>query len=163
MDINKTDSTGRTQLHTAFLRKKRDEITKLIQEGIDVNIKDSVGDSVIMYASQYGWKKEVKQLIESGANINEQDWDTNTPMIFAVGKNKKSLFEYLVFNNDLNQLNEFKEQINRAHSDKKTIGLCDINDEQKASSVQFINKVILELNLTNGLKPKAKIVKNNKL
>lgn len=163
MNINKLDLSGRTQLHKAFLSKKRNDITELIQAGIDVNIKDDMGDSVIMYASQYGWKEEVKQLLEAGANINEKDLDTNTPIIFSVGKNKKSLFEYLVFNNDLNQLNEFKEQIKRANLDHKTVGLCDISDEQRLSSTQLIDKVILELILTNGLMPKTSSVKSNKL
>ena len=94
-DVNAKDKLGRTPLHQAA-RKGRKEITELlIAEGADVNAKHEEGWTPLHLAAVYGNKEIVELLIAKGADVNAKDEDGRTPLDWAIGGNHKETADLL--------------------------------------------------------------------
>jgi len=72
-----------TRLHQAALDGNKEEVMRLLEEGLNVNSKDPDGRTPMMYASFNGHTEIVSELLEKGTIVNLRDNYGRTPLMFA--------------------------------------------------------------------------------
>lgn len=82
--ILKSDEFGRTALINAAIDGKRNDVSRLLDEGADPDIVDKGGWSAIHYASQRNDVQTIRLLLNAGANVHIKNDNGNTPLFRAV-------------------------------------------------------------------------------
>jgi ankyrin repeat protein len=83
LDINATDSSGRTALILAAQNGRAQTVSLLIAHHANLNHQDSLHHSALMKAARYGHADIVKQLIGAGANLALTTETGNTALMLA--------------------------------------------------------------------------------
>lgn len=84
VDLEGTDSYGRTLLILAVQEEPVSRVRSIAAEGADVNARSNVGTTALMEAVVSGWRRKVKALLGSGADIEAEDRDGWTALAWAV-------------------------------------------------------------------------------
>jgi ankyrin repeat protein len=71
------------RLHQASLDGNKQEVMRLLEEGMDINSRDMDGRTALMYASFNGHTDIVNELLKKGAKVNMRDNYGRTPLMFA--------------------------------------------------------------------------------
>jgi len=72
-----------TRLHQAALDGNKEEVMRLLEEGLNVNSKDPDGRTPMMYASFNGHTEIVSELLKKGTMVNLRDNYGRTALMFA--------------------------------------------------------------------------------
>ncbi len=83
-------------LIAAVLQENLEEVTRLIETGIDVNSKDSLDKTALHYASSIGSIPICQLLIQSGANLEARDESGETPLHHAAKYGQSLICEILI-------------------------------------------------------------------
>ena len=78
-DVNAKGEAGRTPLHWAALKGRKDIAELLIAKGADVNATNGVGTTPLHWAAGGGHKKIVELLIAEGADVNAKRKRSGSP------------------------------------------------------------------------------------
>jgi ankyrin repeat protein len=101
-NVNVLDPDGATPLFCAVARDKTEAVIHFIENGADVNTSicaDRVqGWSTLHAATYYGNLEIMDCLIKAGANVNVLDYESATPLLFAVVRDKTEAAIHLIEN-----------------------------------------------------------------
>nr|WP_313800349.1 ankyrin repeat domain-containing protein [Cytobacillus sp.] len=108
VDINVTDSNGRTAVMAATYSNKVEMVRTLIQMGADVNIRDNNLNNVLLYAGAEGMSEIVKLAIEAGADPSLTNRFGGTALIPASERGHVEVVKQLLTHTDIdvNHLND---------------------------------------------------------
>jgi len=84
VEIDTTDSGGRTLLMEAVIRGDHELMNYLIRRGAGVNISDNRGWTALHFAAQKSDTKAAKLLLEAGADVNLKEHHGNNVIWRAV-------------------------------------------------------------------------------
>jgi len=83
-DVNAENGpVGRTPLHEAALRGRKEVVELVIDKDADVNAKNWEGGTPLHYAALTGRKEIAELLIAAGADVNAKDVSGKTPLDIA--------------------------------------------------------------------------------
>lgn len=94
IDVNATNSIGRTALHIASEKGYLDIVKRLLDAGVNVDCVDCVSEFVstpLMYAVEKNHIDIARELIKRGANVNHADKGGDTPLLCLCDKGDSSL------------------------------------------------------------------------
>ncbi|XP_071098527.1 uncharacterized protein [Haliotis cracherodii] len=94
-DINKRGNMGRTPVMNAAWRGKKDVFDFLVSKGADVTVTDDENNNILHLACRAGNKPIVEYLLPK-TDINKRGNMGRTPVMNAVWKGKKDVFDFLV-------------------------------------------------------------------
>ena len=94
-DVN-TKLKGRTLLHAAAGKGRKEIVELLIDNDANVNVKDAVSGTPLHEAALRGDKEVVELLITKGADVNAKDLYGWTPLYKATHKGHKEVVELLI-------------------------------------------------------------------
>ncbi|XP_071115831.1 serine/threonine-protein phosphatase 6 regulatory ankyrin repeat subunit A-like [Haliotis cracherodii] len=97
VDINSTDYRGRTPVMGAVLKGHKTVFDLLVSKGCDLTVKDKNNDN-ILYAACDGGNVQIVEYIVSRniVDINSTDYRGRTPVMGAMLKGHKAVFDLLV-------------------------------------------------------------------
>ncbi len=95
MNINATDSEGRTALMEAASHSQFEIAKSLSDKGANVNAKDKQGKTALMYAAWRGQTDIAHVLMAKGADINAKDNEGETALAIALKANQTDAAEML--------------------------------------------------------------------
>ena len=99
LDVNKSDSDGRSAITSAIDNECKDIIDDLLkQDNIKLETEDKHGWFPLLLASWLGQLDTVKKLCNAGVNVNKQNKDGHTSLIFACSIARVDIVEYLLDN-----------------------------------------------------------------
>lgn len=102
VDINSTDSKGRTILFSLVAKKKIDSIKILIENGIDINKEDKFGKTAINEAIDKSDGLMIRFLIDNGVSINYINSSGRTLLQDVALEENSKVFQILMkYNPDL--------------------------------------------------------------
>jgi ankyrin repeat protein len=79
-DISCRTREGKTLLHNAVARKRKDVIDLLLEHGADINARDKYGYTPLHWAVSSKSKEMVKLLVDHGADVNVKNLQGKTPL-----------------------------------------------------------------------------------
>ncbi|MEW6532528.1 MAG: ankyrin repeat domain-containing protein [Thermodesulfobacteriota bacterium] len=96
-NISATDGRRRSVLdHAVFLRGHIEVIKVLLDRGVDINARHNPANrTILMDTAQGGFLEVVKLLIEKGADVNARDWNGDTALSLARGKDIEEIEKVL--------------------------------------------------------------------
>jgi ankyrin repeat protein len=94
--VNFGDSSGRTALHTAAIRRDVEAICRIVELGADINVRDKSGRTPLHAAAISGDLPTVELLLELGARLNESDSKGFTAVSHAEINDHSSLMDRLI-------------------------------------------------------------------
>jgi ankyrin repeat protein len=96
-NVNAIDVHRRSVLnHAVFLRGHIEVIRILLDKGADINARhDPANRTILMDAAQGGFLEVVKLLVEKGAEVGARDWNRNTALSLARGKDIEEIEKFL--------------------------------------------------------------------
>ncbi len=94
--IQARDSAGKTPLHHAALRGRKNVVKLLLAKGVALNSKDNNGYTALYTAAGCGHLEIVKLLIDSKAKINIRDKSGQSPLHIAAGQEHLAIVDYLL-------------------------------------------------------------------
>lgn len=108
VDINVTDSNGRTAVMAATYNNQVEMVKKLIEKGADINIRDNNLNNVLLYAGAEGISEVVKLAIEAGADTSLTNRFGGTALIPASERGHVEVVKELLANSDIdvNHIND---------------------------------------------------------
>ncbi|MFE7355011.1 ankyrin repeat domain-containing protein [Streptomyces sp. NPDC057543] len=77
------DRGGRSPLHYAALEGDLQEITHLLEQGVDPNIPDKKGFTALHFAAQQWQVQAAEMLLNGGAEVDPRNKYGNTPLMVA--------------------------------------------------------------------------------
>ncbi|XP_046342732.2 serine/threonine-protein phosphatase 6 regulatory ankyrin repeat subunit A-like isoform X2 [Haliotis rufescens] len=97
VDINSADDVGRTPVMLAVLKGHKAVFDLLVSKGCDLTVKDTYGDNILHAAWKGGNVEIVKYIVSHNiVDINSADDVGRTPVMLAVLKGHKAVFDLLV-------------------------------------------------------------------
>lgn len=78
------DRMGRTPLHYAVAEGNEQDVSRLLNEGVDVNARDDNGWSPLHFAAQANSAALASRLLSAGAEVDALDANGNSPLSSAV-------------------------------------------------------------------------------
>ncbi|DBA74672.1 hypothetical protein WJX79_002453 [Trebouxia sp. C0005] len=118
VDVNATDSSGRTALHMAAANNHADVAETLIEAGADVDTRNAEGNTPLHWACLNGCSAVAKVLLDKGANPACLNRHSNTPVDELLGKPYQDEMLTLIAS--------YQEQTGRKDS---TVAIEDNDDE----------------------------------
>lgn len=108
VDINVTDSNGRTAVMAATNNNQVEMVKNLIEKGADINIRDNNLNNVLLYAGAEGISEVVKLAIEAGADTSLTNRFGGTALIPASERGHVEVVKQLLTNTDIdvNHIND---------------------------------------------------------
>ncbi|XP_048239007.1 uncharacterized protein LOC124117623 [Haliotis rufescens] len=94
-DINKRGNMGRTPVMNAAWKGKKDVFDFLVSKGADITLTDDENNNILHLACRAGNKPLVEYLLPK-TDINKRGNMGRTPVMNAVRKGKKDVFDFLV-------------------------------------------------------------------
>ncbi len=88
-DINCRTREGKTVLHNAVARKRKDVIDLLLKRGGDINSRDKYGYTPLHWAVSSKSKEMVQLLVDHGADVNARNLQGKTPLYYTWGGSGK--------------------------------------------------------------------------
>lgn len=101
VDVNVTDSQGRTAVMAATQNHQTETVKSLIDQGADVDIRNHNEDNVLLYASAEGLLDIVKLAIEAGADTRLTNKFGGTGLIPAADRGHVDVVEELLKHSDV--------------------------------------------------------------
>ncbi len=99
IDLNETDSSGKTALHVAAESGNAEIVSILLIRGADIDVQDKRGRTALILAV-YGAKSEVVKVLSSAAaDISIQDDSNNSPASLILGESPDLLDSLLTDEN----------------------------------------------------------------
>lgn len=94
--LSARDKDGRTVLHWAAGKGRRDLVERYLARGADMRAKDTEGRSALQHAALNGNKETVVFLVDKGAEVDAKDTNGQTPLHWGAGGGNKDVVEFLV-------------------------------------------------------------------
>ena len=96
VNINYTNSKGKTALILASKAGHEEVVQTLVSAGANVDLQDSKGQTALMLASEAGHEEIVQTLVSAGANVNLQDSVGQTALMLASEARYEEIVQTLV-------------------------------------------------------------------
>ena len=94
--VNTRHQGGRSALHHAAGKGRKDVAELLLANGADVNAKDQNGSTPLAWAAFEGHKDVAELLLAKGADVNVMIEEGITPLEYAAAQGRKDLAEVLL-------------------------------------------------------------------
>ncbi|MEC1179525.1 ankyrin repeat domain-containing protein [Metasolibacillus meyeri] len=102
VNINVTDTNGRTAVMAATYNNEVEIVKRLIERGADINIRDKQLNNVLLYAGASGYLSIVKLAIEAGAATTITNRFGGIAIIPAAERGHVEIVKELLENSDTN-------------------------------------------------------------
>ena len=112
IDIDETDSDGRSPLNYACRLGLKSKVKILIQHGANVNSKDLYSDTPLHWSCLFPNYEIIKFLIINGADINAKNYIGNTPIniISKYDDYEKTIKLFIEHGSNLFNINSFDDK-----------------------------------------------------
>ncbi|XP_072764569.1 BRCA1-associated RING domain protein 1 [Anoplolepis gracilipes] len=143
-NIDKRDSKGETQLHTACLKKNAEQVKRLLMRGANPNTKDHAGWTPLQEIVNYGYTEICKLLLSCGALSNMSGYEKKTPLHEAVNFNRIEEAKLLLsYHADKNLCDKYgKKPIDYCKSDEMRQLLMDVQSSSEKILDKSINQTL---------------------
>ena len=160
LDVNKSDSDGRSAITSAIHNECKDIIDDLLkQDNIKLETEDKHGWFPLLLASMFGRLDTVKKLCNAGVNINKKNKNGDTSLMVACIQARVNIVEYLL-DNGAN-----KELKNNSGENALDITIDVLNKNNNRETKENLKKIIILLtpnkNNNNNNKKTRKSNNNN--
>ena len=140
LDVNKSDSYGRSAITSAIHNECKDIIDDLLkQDNIKLETEDKHGWFPLLLASIFGQLDLVKKLCNAGANVNKQNKNGDTSLMIACIQANVNIVEYLL-DNGAN-----KELKNNSGENALDITIDVLNKNNNRETKENLKKIIILL------------------
>lgn len=99
LNINLTNTFGKTPLYVACLHGNLDIVKILLQNNANINYKNKTGESPLWAACKYGYSNIVDLLIQNNVDVNTTNNNGDSPLWAAIISKNISIVKLLLQNN----------------------------------------------------------------
>ena len=152
VDVNATNSDGRTPLHIVLTIEEANIAQTLLDAGADVDARTRNGQTPLHIASERGETNIVQALIDAGADVNAKTKDGKTPLQLAIDKEQVAIIRPLLNHNAIapktgTDLYSKMIELLKSENGRTPLQLASIAGEEFVT--QFLLEIGLDANATN--------------